>query len=79
MKRKPFNTKNFFVGIGKSPNSDRDFIMPCAVKASEKKPVYRFSLKINHIDSLISFGKNWLSRFKWDGGDHFFLNLNSVL
>jgi hypothetical protein len=32
------------------------------------------SVKITHIDSQISFDKNWFSRFKI--GDHFFLNLN---
>jgi hypothetical protein len=65
-----------------SPNSERVYIVPCAMN-SVLKPVYRsLSPQINHINPQISFGKVWFSRFKseihlselnlnseyWDGG-----------
>jgi hypothetical protein len=50
-----------------------DFILTYVVK-SNLKPVHRFlSLEINHIDSHISFDKNFQI------GDAFFLNINSAL
>ncbi len=49
--------------------------MPCAVKSSFKTGLQIYlSLEINHVDSPISFDKNWFLRFKIERDHFFFLN-----
>ncbi len=54
------------------PNSEKNFIMPSAVRSSFKTGLQVFSLEINNKDSRISFDKKLVLTFHT--GDHFFLN-----
>jgi hypothetical protein len=44
-----------------SPNSEKDSILPWAVKSSFNR-FTNVSLKIHHVESHISFDKNWFER-----------------